>query len=687
MTGLSAHLEDYLALRRGLGFRLERPGQILEGFVGYLEQAGAATVTSEHALAWATAPAGADPAWWRRRLAAVRPFARYLAPRIPGTEVPPRGLLPGPSSRRAVPYLYSDAEVAALVAAAAAIRTPFRAATYQALIGLLAVTGMRVGEAIGLDRGDLDAGQGLVTIRSGKFGKSRQLPLHPSALEALTRYARLRDRAHRRPAAPAFLLSTGGDTADLQERQRHLPQARRRRGAAAAVGGVPAADPRPAPHLRGHDADPLVRRRRRRRRPAALAVGLARARSPGRHLLVLTGTPELLALAAARARPALQENSDDSPRPRPAGVLHRAARPAAARQRAHRSPPTATPGGCCSPSRPSAPAKPPVPPRLHRPRRPRRSPPSSTTWKTTAATASGPATPGWRRSTRCSATRRCATPSTPPLSPASWPSPPSAPTGPWSPGSPKTRPPPCSPPPTAPTAPAAATTPCSTSPSSPACGSPSSPRSPRDDLHLGAGPHVTCHGKGRKQRVTPLTAAAVTVMRDMAGRTARQQGPDRCSQDRTNSRLSRDAVERRLSLHAAAATAGCPSLAAKKISPHVLRHTAAMRLLHAGVEVSVIALWLGHEQTETAAHLPARRPRPQGKSPRTHHPARRQPRPLPATRPAPGLPRKPLNMPTPTARPPQHQRRGTRQRHNPQLGIMPGPRHHRLGRVAGRPGR
>jgi integrase len=210
MSALRGHLEDYLALRRGLGFKLGRPAQILEGFVGYLEQAGAATVTTAHALAWATAPAGADPTWWRARLAAIRPFARYLAPRVPGTEVPPPGLLPGPSSRRAVPYLYSGAEVAALMAAAGAIRTPFRAATYQVLIGLLAVTGMRVGEAIGLDQGDLDSGQGLVTIRDGKFGKSRQLPLHDSVLQALTGYARLRGSRPGRPASPAFFASVTG---------------------------------------------------------------------------------------------------------------------------------------------------------------------------------------------------------------------------------------------------------------------------------------------------------------------------------------------------------------------------------------------------------------------------------------------------------------------------------------------
>jgi integrase len=210
MSGLRSHLEDYLELRRGLGFRLGRAALHLKSFTGYLEEAGAETVTIENALSWATAPASADPVYWRARLAAVRPFARYLAPLVPGTEVPPPGLLPGPSSRRAVPYLYSDAEVSALMAGAGTIRTPFRAATYQALIGLLAATGMRVGEAIGLDQGDLDPEQGLLTIRGGKFGKSRQLPLHGSVLQALTGYARLRDSRPGRPASPAFFPSTAG---------------------------------------------------------------------------------------------------------------------------------------------------------------------------------------------------------------------------------------------------------------------------------------------------------------------------------------------------------------------------------------------------------------------------------------------------------------------------------------------
>jgi site-specific recombinase XerD len=118
-------------------------------------------------------------------------------------------------------------------------------------------------------------------------------------------------------------------------------------------------------------------------------------------------------------------------------------------------------------------------------------------------------------------------------------------------------------------------------------------------IHLGTGPHVTCQGKGRKQRVTPLTAAAVTILREWLRELPASQAQV-LFPGRAGSPLSRDAVERRLSLHAVTAATSCPSLAGKKISPHVLRHTAAMRLLHAGVEVSDIALWLGHEQTETA---------------------------------------------------------------------------------------
>jgi integrase/recombinase XerD len=121
----------------------------------------------------------------------------------------------------------------------------------------------------------------------------------------------------------------------------------------------------------------------------------------------------------------------------------------------------------------------------------------------------------------------------------------------------------------------------------------------RDDLQLGAGPHVICNGKGRKQRITPLTAPVVTAMREWLKELP--AGPGQILfPGPAGGQLSRDAVEHRLTLHASTAAATCPSLNTKKITPHTLRHTAAMRLLRAGVDISVIALWLGHEQTETA---------------------------------------------------------------------------------------
>jgi integrase/recombinase XerD len=120
----------------------------------------------------------------------------------------------------------------------------------------------------------------------------------------------------------------------------------------------------------------------------------------------------------------------------------------------------------------------------------------------------------------------------------------------------------------------------------------------RADVHLGTGAHVSCQGKGRKQRITPLTAQTVAILRIWLTERAGQP-TDPLFPTRTGRTLSRDAIERRLAKHAQTAAAVCPSLADKKLTPHVLRHTAAMRLLRAGVDTSVIALWLGHAQADT----------------------------------------------------------------------------------------
>ena len=209
MSELHRQLQEYLAIRRAMGFKMERHAKLLRQFADYLAAHDAATLTIEHALAWASAPSSADPRWWSARLSMVRGFAVHLHALDPIHQVPPRGLMPG-GSRRTVPYLYTDPEIAALVQAASELSGPLRAATYQTLIRLLAVTGMRVGEAIRLDREDLDDEFGLLTVRGTKFGKSRQLPLHPTAIAGLRYYLDLRDRLLPDPSTSALLLSARG---------------------------------------------------------------------------------------------------------------------------------------------------------------------------------------------------------------------------------------------------------------------------------------------------------------------------------------------------------------------------------------------------------------------------------------------------------------------------------------------
>lgn len=209
MSSLHDHVEDYLRLRRSLGFKLERAGRLLPQLVTYLEAAGTATVTADLAVAWARLPQTARPNHWAARLTVARGFARYLQTIDPETEVPPTGVFPARRHRPA-PFLWSDADIGRLLEQARALRPQLRAATHETLFGLLAVTGMRIGEAIGLDRGDVDLGAGVITIREAKFDRSRLVPLHPTVTEALTRYAAQRDRLCPTPPSSAFFLSSVG---------------------------------------------------------------------------------------------------------------------------------------------------------------------------------------------------------------------------------------------------------------------------------------------------------------------------------------------------------------------------------------------------------------------------------------------------------------------------------------------
>jgi integrase/recombinase XerD len=208
-TALSAHVADYLRLRRALGFKLDRAAELLPQLVAYLEAAGVTTVTSELAIAWARLPERAQPNHWAQRLAVARGFARYLQTLDPTAQVPPAGVFPTRRHRQN-PYLWSAADIVGLLDAAGTLRHPLRAASHQTLFGLLAVSGMRVGEALGLDLDDVDFDTGLITIRQAKFDRSRLVPLHPTTTRALGRYASERDRLCPQPRSRAFFLSSVG---------------------------------------------------------------------------------------------------------------------------------------------------------------------------------------------------------------------------------------------------------------------------------------------------------------------------------------------------------------------------------------------------------------------------------------------------------------------------------------------
>lgn len=209
MSDLDRHLQDYLRIRRALGFKLNAPGRMLQQFIAYLDDAHARTITVELAIGWARLPQGVQPISLSHRLGAVRGFARYLQTIDPSTQIPPCQIWP-PGVPRPVPYLWSDADVRALLIASRCLTPPLRAATAEVLFGLLAVSGMRIGEALSLSREDVDLHSGVLTIGDAKFGRSRIVPLHPSSTEVLRRYASRRDQLAPQPAATTFLQSASG---------------------------------------------------------------------------------------------------------------------------------------------------------------------------------------------------------------------------------------------------------------------------------------------------------------------------------------------------------------------------------------------------------------------------------------------------------------------------------------------
>jgi integrase len=296
VTRLEAALADYLRLRRALGHKLDVEGRELSRFVARLDLAGAAAITMPAVLEFV---ADADPATTMaaRRLTAVRGFARYLAALDGVSVVPPAGLA-GSRARHRIPHIFSDADVAAVIAhARAAVPARFRQDTVATMTGLLAVTGMRVGEALRLGRGDVDWDQAVILIRGTKFGKGRDVPVSESAITALAAYARQRDR--RRPATTRLFVSLAGTPVAYS----HFGETFRGAITAAGIGAGTGIRPRIHDlrhsfavrtllgwHRAGLDAEALLPR---------LSTYLGH-REPRFTYRYLTATPELLALAASR---------------------------------------------------------------------------------------------------------------------------------------------------------------------------------------------------------------------------------------------------------------------------------------------------------------------------------------------------------------------------------------------------
>ena len=211
MSALQRGLRQYLALRCRLGFESKDVHWALNKFVRFLDVEGASHITTELALRWATQAVGVQPATWAWRLGTVRRFAVWFSALDPRTEVPPQKLLPY-RFRRQRPYIYSNIEIEQIIRTAARLVSPkeLRGCTYSTLFGLLAVTGMRISEAISLDRNDVDLVEGILHIRMAKRGKSRLVPVSLSTQNALKAYAEARDRIIPHPATQAFFLLERG---------------------------------------------------------------------------------------------------------------------------------------------------------------------------------------------------------------------------------------------------------------------------------------------------------------------------------------------------------------------------------------------------------------------------------------------------------------------------------------------
>ena len=215
MKSLQRHLTEYIAARRALGTQLQEPANTLRGFVRFVGRKKARFITIPLALEWAQQSKNVQRATWARKLSMVRQFARWLSVLEPRHQIPPPRLL-NVRHRRNKPHIYSDDEIIRLMKAATALQSSrgMKALSLKTLIGLLATTGLRPGEALALEEPDVDLQAGVLVIRKSKFGKSRQVPVHKSAVVALESYARLRHRVIPLGRSLSFLISDAGTALD-----------------------------------------------------------------------------------------------------------------------------------------------------------------------------------------------------------------------------------------------------------------------------------------------------------------------------------------------------------------------------------------------------------------------------------------------------------------------------------------
>jgi integrase len=222
MNTLRQAVQEYLSLRRSLGFKLEAAGKGLLDFVTFMEHHRTSYITTALALAWAQQPIDVQPTHWAQRLSFVRGFASHRSATDSRTQIPAQGLLPF-QPRRARPYLYSDDEIRRLLHATLNLpcrggASKLRPRTYYCLFGLLSVSGLRLGEARSLELHDVDLKAAVLTIRSGKFGKSRLVPLHASTCKVLADYLARRQRHWAgREVSPYLFVSNWGNRLDSGE--------------------------------------------------------------------------------------------------------------------------------------------------------------------------------------------------------------------------------------------------------------------------------------------------------------------------------------------------------------------------------------------------------------------------------------------------------------------------------------